>query len=159
MREIIPRKCTAVVERSDGAPCEEVNLTFEDLRNRPAYVLLGDPGMGKTTAFEEEAKALGDKSLFISARDFLVSDPHGHPDWRKRTLFIDGLDEIRVGAYDARLPFDEIRRRLDQLGKPSFRLSCRVADWLGTNDRGQTDNGRSQRGGARSSSPQPPNRF
>ena len=135
MREIIPRKCTAVVERSDGAPGEEVHLTFEDLRNRPAYVLLGDPGMGKTTAFEEEAKALGDKSLFISARDFLVSDPHGHPDWRKRTLFIDGLDEIRVGAYDARLPFDEIRRRLDQLGKPSFRLSCRVADWLGTNDR------------------------
>ena len=135
MREIIPRTCTAVVERSERAPGEDVNLTFQDLRNRPAYVLLGDPGMGKTTAFEGEAKALGDKSLFISARDFLASDLNVNPDWRERTLFIDGLDEIRVGAYDARLPFDEIRRRLDQLGKPFFRLSCRVADWLGTNDR------------------------
>ena len=135
MRQIIPRTCTAVVERSERAPGEDVNLTFQDLRNRPAYVLLGDPGMGKTTAFEGEAKALGDKSLFISARDFLASDLNVNPDWRERTLFIDGLDEIRVGAYDARLPFDEIRRRLDQLGKPFFRLSCRVADWLGTNDR------------------------
>ena len=32
-------------------------------------------------------------------------------------------------------PFDEIRGRLDSLGKPSFRLSCRAADWLGANDR------------------------
>ena len=32
-------------------------------------------------------------------------------------------------------PFDEIRGRLDSLGKPRFRLSCRAADWLGANDR------------------------
>ena len=39
-----------------------------------------------------------------------------------------------AGASDARQPFDDIRRRFDQLGKPPFRLSCRAADWLGAND-------------------------
>ena len=34
-----------------------------------------------------------------------------------------------------RTPFEEIRRRLDALGRPRFRLSCRTADWLGVNDR------------------------
>ena len=34
-----------------------------------------------------------------------------------------------------RTPFHEIRGRLDALGKPRFRLSCREADWLGENDR------------------------
>ena len=32
-------------------------------------------------------------------------------------------------------PSDQIRGRLDALGKPRFRLSCREADWLGANDR------------------------
>ncbi len=53
----------------------------------------------------------------------------------RKTLFIDGLDEVRAGVADARTPFDVLRSRLDALGKPRFRLSCREADWLGTNDR------------------------
>ena len=52
-----------------------------------------------------------------------------------KTLFIDGLDEVRAGQANVRTPFDEIRARLDQLGKPKFRISCREADWLGENDR------------------------
>ena len=58
-----------------------------------------------------------------------------HPEWRDKTLFIDGLDEVRAGTDDVRTPFDAIRGRLDELGKPRFRLSCREADWLGVNDR------------------------
>ncbi len=61
--------------------------------------------------------------------------PTDHPEWRGKTLFIDGLDEIRAGTSDVRTPFHEIRGRLDALGKPRFRLSCREADWLGENDR------------------------
>ena len=135
MNEIVTRTCTAVVDRSGEHPGGDQTLKFEDLRHLPAYVLLGDPGMGKTTSFEDEANLLADKAKFISARDFLSSHLPNNPSWRKRTLFIDGLDEIRAGAYDARVPFDEIRSRLDQLGKPRFRLSCRAADWLGANDR------------------------
>ena len=42
---------------------------------------------------------------------------------------------MRAGSGDARRPLDAIRRCLDTLGRPRFRLSCREADWLGTNDR------------------------
>ena len=79
-------------------------------------MLLGDPGAGKTTAFESERKALGEKACLITARDFLTFDPQSHPEWRDKILFIDGLDETRVGANDARTPFDQIRGRLDALG-------------------------------------------
>lgn len=104
-------------------------------RETPAWVLLGDPGAGKTTVFEEEAKRSGGAGLFVSARDFLTFDPASRAEWRERTLFLDGLDEVRAGKQDTRTPFDEIRRRLDTLGRPKFRLSCREADWLGDNDR------------------------
>ena len=92
-------------------------------------------GAGKTTAFESERGALREKACLITARDFLTFNPQSHPEWRDKTLFIDGLDETRVGVNDARTPFDQIRGRLDVLGKPHFRLSCREADWLGANDR------------------------
>lgn len=104
-------------------------------RETPAWVLLGDPGAGKTTAFRAEESAAPKRALFVSARDFLTFEPEDHPEWRERTLFLDGLDEVRAGKSDARTPFDRIRRHLDRLGKPRFRLSCREADWLGKNDR------------------------
>ena len=109
--------------------------SLEAYREAPAWVLLGDPGAGKTTVFEEEAKRSAGAGSFVSARDFLTFDPADYPEWRESTLFLDGLDEVRAGKQDARTPFDEIRRRLDTLGRPNFRLSCREADWLGENDR------------------------
>lgn len=104
-------------------------------RETAAWVLLGDPGAGKTTAFETEESATPKRALCVSARDFLTFDPEDHPEWRERTLFLDGLDEVRAGKSDARTPLDRIRHHLDRLGKPRFRLSCREADWLGKNDR------------------------
>lgn len=109
--------------------------TLHTYRETPAWVLLGDPGAGKTTEFEEEAKRSAGTALCLPARDFLTLDPANRPEWRERTLLIDGLDEVRAGKQDARMPFDAIRRRLDALGRPPFRLSCREADWLGENDR------------------------
>lgn len=103
-------------------------------RSRSAYVLLGNPGAGKTTAFEEEKRALGEEACLVTARDFLL--PREAPsEWDGRTLFIDGLDEVRAGGGDPRSPFDRIRGRLLDMGRPRFRLSCREADWLGENDR------------------------
>lgn len=132
---IVPRTCTEVLGGNEDQHREKESRPLEEFRDTPAYVLLGDPGAGKTTAFEAEWKALGEKACLITARDFLTFEPQSHPEWRDKTLFIDGLDETRVGANDARTPFDQIRRRLDALGKPHFRLSCREADWLGANDR------------------------
>ena len=134
MSIIVPRTCTEI-SAGDADQHREKKSPLKSFRDVPAYVLLGDPGAGKTTAFEAECGALGEQACLITARDFLTFDPQSRPEWRGKTLFIDGLDEIRVGADDARTPFDQIRGRLDELGKPHFRLSCREADWLGANDR------------------------
>ena len=130
---IVSRTCTEISAGNEDQHREEAR-PFEAFRDVPAYVLLGDPGAGKTTAFEVECAALGENACLITARDFLTFNPQSHPEWHDKTLFIDGLDEIRVGANDARTPFDQIRGRLDEFGKPRFRLSCREADWLGAND-------------------------
>ena len=115
---------------------EKESQPLEVFRDVPAYVLLGDPGAGKTTAFEAECEALGENaySRVITADEFLTYDVSDlPPEWREKTLFIDGLDEIRAGAQ-GESAFREIRKLLRALGKPRFRLSCRQADWLGTND-------------------------
>ena len=128
---IVPRTCTELRDDDRGSePARPKPLTA--FRERPAYVLLGDPGMGKTTVFEAEARALGNNALKIDARDFADFDANDHPEWAGKILFIDGLDEIRVGQSDPNTPFGRIRRNLDKLGKPRFRLSCRHADWLTT---------------------------
>ena len=134
---IVARTCTGIPtgEQDRLQPRDRQSRPLEEFRDAPAYVLVGDPGAGKTTAFETECEALGGQACLVSARDFQTFDPKDHPEWRGKILFIDGLDEIRAGADDARTPFDQIRKRLDMLGKPSFRLSCRAADWLGANDR------------------------
>ena len=132
---IVPRTCTEISAENEDQHREKESQLLEAFRDTPAYVLLGDPGAGKTTAFEVECENLGEKACLVTARDFLTFDPQSHPEWHDKTLFIDGLDEIRVGANDARTPFNEIRRRLDVMRNPRFRLSCREADWLGANDR------------------------
>lgn len=136
MSRIIPRTCTEV--RATNTPADagaSQPAPLERFRDAPAYVLLGDPGAGKTTAFKHECAALGDAAAYVTARDFLTFEPEDRPEWRGKTLFIDGLDERRAGAPDKSTPFDRIRRRLAKLGNPRFRLSCRAADWLGENDR------------------------
>ena len=135
MSVLVAWTCTEIAasDTGDGRGAETRPLkTFRDV---PAYVLLGDPGSGKTHAFEAECKALGSKACYVTARDFLELDPERHTEWHDKTLFIDGLDEVRAGSRDVRKPFDGIRRKLDALAKPRFRLSCREADWLGANDR------------------------
>ena len=135
MSYVVRRTCTIIREESDYRERVEPSLPLSEFRDRPAYVLLGDPGMGKTTAFEEECEALGDEAEKISARDFLSLDMDNHPEWREKVLFIDGLDEVRAGTSDARTPMDQLYGRLDSLRPPRFRMSCREADWLGDNDR------------------------
>ena len=134
MSKPVPRTCTEVPQGDAGKGRDAESRPLQEFRDASAYVLLGDPGAGKTTAFKVECDALGDDARRLSARDFLTFELREPREWREKTLFIDGLDEVRAGSTDVRTPFDTIRRKLDALGKPRFRLSCREADWLGAND-------------------------
>lgn len=130
MNYFAPRTCKEILE--DDVPYNTpVSLPLEDFSGAGSYVLLGPPGAGKTEAFENEARQ--GKGCYVTARDFVTYDDR--PEWHDAVLFIDGLDEMRAGSQDQRVPFDRIRGKLHSLGCPRFRLSCREADWLGTNDR------------------------
>ncbi len=131
---IVPRTCTELRDEKGAVGSPPISSKpLAAFRDYPAYVLLGDPGMGKSTAFHEEVAALGAQGQFVTARDLATLHAGSHPEWKGKTLFIDGLDEIRAGQADPRMPLDRIRSTLEKLGNPCFRLSCRPADWL-TND-------------------------
>ena len=138
MSLIVARTCTEI-ELGDGPVRLGESRPLSEFRSMPALVLLGDPGSGKTTEFEGESEALGVGAKYLKARNFATLDIDSHPEWRDKVLFIDGLDEMRAGADDGRVPLDEIRHRLDRLRPPGFRISCREADWLGHNDRESLD--------------------
>lgn len=123
---LVPRTCTTRDDQSG----ERKSQPLEDFRVAPAYVLLGDPGAGKTRSFEREAAATN--GYYIRARAFAVLDPS--PQFAGKTLFIDGLDEMRAAGGDGRTPLYQVRQHLDRLGRPPFRLSCREADWYGDSD-------------------------
>ena len=111
--------------RDDGTgKGREPNGTFAEFEKEDAVILLGDPGMGKTTFFRDAAKA-----NYMTVRNFLI-DPHTAADG---PLFLDALDEYRTIAsgQDAS---SEVAKTLCSLKKPKFRLSCRAADWLGSTD-------------------------
>ena len=134
MSVIVPRTCTVIRDHNRERNRQGSSRPLQEFRSTPAYVLLGDPGFGKSTAFTMESEAHQGDALCVTARNFTTFQLERRPEWRETTLFIDGLDEIRTGSLNSRAPLDEIRGRLDALGRPRFRLSCREADWLGSND-------------------------
>lgn len=104
-------------------------LPLESLRSVRAWVLLGEPGAGKSTAFKEEAKACN--GFLISVAEFIADEPKDL--WRGHCLFLDGLDEVRGGnAYERVL--NALKTNLIKLGSPDFRIACRAADWFGQSD-------------------------
>ncbi|MDZ4253372.1 MAG: hypothetical protein U1A72_12465 [Sulfuritalea sp.] len=118
----IPRRC----REYDKQPALLV-----EFRQHHSYVLLGEPGAGKTDCFIEEASQ--DGCIRIPAREFLRRE--NLDVWQGKTLFIDGLDEMRAGGGDGHLAIDAISHQLERLGEPRFRLSCREIDWRGISDR------------------------
>ena len=89
--------------------------------------------MGKTTEFKQEASISG--GSYVTAREFVRMDPSRRPGWSHKTLFIDGLDEIRAGASDPRNPIDDVIEKLAAIGDPRFRISCHTGSWLTYTDR------------------------
>ena len=124
---------TATLARERQLPEQRALPDWDDL---PAYVLLGEPGGGKTTVFCE---AVGRKAgIVLNARKLLNA-----PDaaWRGQTLFIDAFDVVRAGA-GAGTPMaamDKLAKALTKLGKPRFRLACRELEWLRSDQKALND--------------------
>ncbi len=129
----VSRKCREILQNDSRGGSELPPQPVEKWEDKKAYVLLGPPGSGKTTTFNREANR--QRGSYVTVRNFLTFDDR--PEWHDTTLFIDGLDEARAGIADGRTPLDSIRAKLKKMGRPHFRLSCREADWFGTNDRNQ----------------------
>lgn len=112
--------------RDDGTgKGRKIDGTFAEFETEDAIILLGDPGMGKTTLFRDIAN-----TNYRTVRNFLI-DPRAAAG---ETLFLDALDEYRTTAsgQDASA---EVAKVLCSLKKPKFRLSCRAADWFGSSDK------------------------
>ena len=129
----IPRT-VSLIEPQNDPRFGQVGLSLQDFDSDRGYVLLGEPGMGKSTEFDTATRGIDDRHC-ISARRFIRSNLDRHPEWKTKTIFIDGLDEMRVGGGDPRGVLDKIIYGLGALGTPKFRLSCRSANWLGSGDR------------------------
>lgn len=132
MRLIVNRTVTLIAPESDGRFGQE-GLLLTDFESDRGYVLLGEPGMGKSTEFHKEAERLN-LTPPVPARQFIRGKPENHPEWRNGPLFIDGLDEVRAAGGDPREVLDKIIGQLEDLGTPQFRLSCRSGHWFGAGD-------------------------
>lgn len=125
---IVPRHVTPYSDDRSTIH-DEQRLPLAALREQAAWVLLGEPGAGKSQCFYIEAHATG--GVLISIAEFVSDEPD--PAWRGKTLYLDGLDETRAsGGGDSILL--QIRSRLRKLERPRFRVACRAADWFGSTD-------------------------
>lgn len=125
---VIPRR-VRVAPSPNEARKEALPRPISDFREQSAWVLLGEPGSGKSTVFLDEADQA--QTRYMTVADFLDLKPD--PSWASDTLFLDGMDEAQAVA--GREVIRELRRRLSELGNPRFRIACRAWDWNDSTDR------------------------
>lgn len=104
---------------------------LDSWRDEPAYVLLGDPGSGKTKSLKAEAAAVGGRLLSAA----LIQDGLAELASTEEILFIDAVDEVRGNGASGSETLGAIGRFLRASGRPRFRIACREADWRGEADR------------------------
>ncbi len=112
---------------ASSANAEPLPLSaFFDYR---AIVILGEPGIGKTTAFAASNKEEGN-AICCTVSEFL-NFPDGEF-WGK-TIYLDALDEHRAEEAGQSV-IAAIVGKLRKLGSPKVRLSCRTLEWHGGSD-------------------------
>jgi hypothetical protein len=123
----MPNSADADIDRrvkvTDGEGNDDRSIErVSDLRAMPFVVLLGEPGIGKSTVLAREAANEG--ASVISVRE-LMTGTKAQPD---ATLFLDALDEYRTdgGAEDK---VHTLANAIAGCDPPRWRLTCRSEDW------------------------------
>jgi hypothetical protein len=116
-------RCIEVIDgQKDGSV-----RRLSDLRGLPFVVLLGEPGIGKSTVLEDEAALEGLR--VIKVRELMTGPPVGQGE----TLYLDALDEYRTDGGAA----DKVHTLAHSMtaAKPTrWRLTCRSEDWRKDSD-------------------------
>ena len=124
----VPRSVKQLRQLPDGGHAIE-SVALESLRSVPAWVLLGEPGAGKSEAFKSEAQTAN--GLHLTIAEFVYSDID--EEWKNKCLFLDGLDEVRASGATGSI-LVQVKSKLRKLRLPNFRIACRAADWYGQSD-------------------------
>lgn len=102
---------------------------LSSLRDKPFVVLLGEPGLGKSTALRHEAAAEGGE--VFTCREAMSGAPLPGAD----TVYLDALDEYRTGENGK----DKLLKLVNTLSASKhnrWRLTCRAEDWRDAADLG-----------------------
>ncbi len=96
--------------------------TLDDLATHSKVVLLGEPGIGKTTALnymadQEEASVINVRALM-----------NGFSTSPNKTLFLDALDEYRSDGGEKDKIYT-LARLIQEKSPDRWRLTCRAEDW------------------------------
>ncbi len=116
-----PRKVVRLKEGDVDKNYPESLSVYGDIQ---AWILLGEPGAGKTEVLKHEANVSG--GIYIRIAEFVDADLS--EEWKSKTLFLDGLDEVRASGHATSI-LQKVVNQLKRLGKPKFRIACRAADW------------------------------
>jgi len=100
---------------------------LSELDSRARVVLLGEPGIGKSTTLVHAAQRSGTQPITVRRLLMLASVPTGS------TLFIDALDQARTrDTADDRI--DALSVAVREGNVTHWRLACRSEDWRGRAD-------------------------
>lgn len=102
---------------------------MSDLTQAPYVVLLGSPGMGKSSVFAAAASA--ESAEIHKVRHLVTGGPVPSCD----RIFLDALDEYRSEGDPADKLY-ALAHKLEATGVKSWRISCREEDWRKAADLG-----------------------
>lgn len=141
-------------------------VDFSSIRDKPVLILLGEAGIGKSTAISEGAElveqaAKGNQHLYLSRnlnqygdenrliQDIFESEPFAA--YRTGTqalhLFLDSFDECRLGIpHLSNVLTNELKTRVNEPEKLFLRIASRSGDWPESLERTLREIWRDERG-------------